>query len=128
MLTRSLPFHWAAKTVERRLGVSWGSAQKMVDDAIKSNAIKTEWRSEEDEDILVLDHGDFDAWLASKDKKKSRSSPQVALAQEAITAVCPDGKYPPTPQLEKLVGDWLKSEGRPAVKRDAILRAIGRRK
>jgi hypothetical protein len=127
-MIRSIPFHWAAVTVERRFGVSWGAAQKMVDDAIKAGAIKTEWRSEEDEDFLVLDHGDFDAWLASKDKKKSRASPQVDLAREALTAVCPNSNYPPTPQLEKMVGDWLKAQGRPAVKRDAILRATGRRK
>jgi hypothetical protein len=83
--------------------------------------------------VAMIHEDDFRQWLdktiaVGPSPKKPRSSRQVDLAREAINAVCPNYEHLPTPQIQKQVGDWLKAQGKPAVKRDAILRATGRRK
>jgi len=116
-----LGFRLAAEMVERRLGVNSGAAQKLLDKAIESGAIKSR-RAGDDPDVWSVD---LERLLG---EPKDRASRQVELAREAIAAVYPDGKYPPTPQMIKQLGDWSKANCRPAIKRDAILRATGRRK
>ena len=84
--------------------------------------------------VAMIHEDDFRQWLnntiADALSPKDRRSRQQDLVREAINAVWPDGgwKHLSNPQIEKQVGDWLKAQGRPAVKRDAILRATGRRR
>ena len=83
--------------------------------------------------VAMIHEDDFRQWLdkptaVGPSSKKPRSSRQVDLAREAINAACPDYEHLSNPQIEKQVNDWLKAQGRPPVKGDAILRATGRRK
>ena len=83
--------------------------------------------------VAMIHEDDFRQWLnntiaGAPSPKKARSSRQVDLAREAINAACPDYEHLSNPQIEKQVNDWLKAQGRPPVKGDAILRATGRRR
>jgi hypothetical protein len=124
MLTRTVSYRFAVVTVERRLGVSLGEAHKLLDHAIKSGVIRSQ-RSQED-DGPSLDHGDFDRWLEWKLKPKSRSSPQVDLAREAITALWPDGRMPKSSrEMMQPIADWVSKhhKGHNPPNRDSIRRA-----
>jgi hypothetical protein len=83
--------------------------------------------------VAMIHEDDFRQWLNNTiadalSPKKDRRSHQQDLVREAINAACPDWKHLSNPQIEEQVGDWLKAQGRPAVKRDTILRATGRRR
>jgi hypothetical protein len=110
----------AADEVERRLAVSWGTAQKALLGAIESGDVRLQSRSGGFPDVWSVD---FERWVQAKQPRKKRSSPQQDLAKKAIAALynghIPDGLTPK--QLEKPVNEWLKAQGKAAVKRDAIV-------
>jgi hypothetical protein len=72
----------------------------------------------------------FGSRASAKEARRRRTPPEQARALKAIKAIY--DRIPPqdevsNPVLEQAVNNYLKQEGLEAVKRDAILRAAGRR-
>ena len=81
-------FQLAAEEVERRLGVTWGLAQKLLLKAIEKGALNSQ-PSREGGGPDVLDV-DLFRWLEAKEKP-SKSTPKQDLAKQAIRKLWPDG-------------------------------------
>jgi hypothetical protein len=120
-----LGFQFAAEEIERRLGYSWGAAQKVLLDAIEHGAVRSQRNA---------DDGDPDVWgghlqrlIEGKLKPKGRARPQRELAREAIIALWPDARHIPhrTTDLIKPIYNWVMEhcEGCAPPKRDSIRRA-----
>jgi long-subunit acyl-CoA synthetase (AMP-forming) len=122
---------------------TWVTSRELGYVLVHSDTRAREWREREvdydgpDADgckmVAMIHEDDFRQWLNNiisdaLSPKKDRRSRQQDLVREAINAACLDWKHLSNPQIEKQVGDWLKAQGRPAVKRDTILRATGRRR
>ena len=127
-------FRLAAEEVERRLGVTWGRAQKLLLDACDNGEL--EW--EPHEGGPNISYTDFWPWLEAKQspRKSKRASPKLVLTKEAIKAIWPDG-IPNTvtnTQIEREVDGWLEAHFKQkqlrklVISRGTILRAAGRRK
>jgi len=116
-------FRLAAETVERRLGVNSGMAQKLLLEAIESGDVKA--RRSEDSDDPDVWSVDFENWL-ERQKPKKKASPQQDLAREAITALWPDGNIPKITEMVKPVADWVSKhyKGRSPPSRYSIRRAV----
>jgi hypothetical protein len=119
-----LSFPLAAEEVERRLGLSWGAAQKALLEACDSGQIQTQ-SNYSGQGPSVFDV-DFYKWLATAAKPARKSRPQ-ALVQQALAELgLPDDT--PNPVLVQAVCKWHTAKGLPAPSRETVLRATGRRK
>lgn len=82
---------------------------------------------------LTVSRDDLQYWLnqqaLERQGKPARSPHKRDLAQQAVDAIWRDGipKDLLAKQIEKQVGEWLKAKGLPAISRDTILRAAGRK-
>jgi hypothetical protein len=118
-----LGFQFAAEEVERRLGCSWGAAQKALLDAIAREDVRSQ-PSPDGGDVWSVD---VQRLIEGKLKPKARASPQQELAREAITALWPDARDIPrrTTVLLQRVCDWVARhrKGRAPPSRDSIRRA-----
>jgi hypothetical protein len=121
-----LGFRLAAETVERRLGVNSGMAQKLLDEAIESGVIRWQRDESEGEEYPLgpsVWSVDFEDWLEMKQKPKK---PQQDLAREAINALWPDGNMPKITEMVEPVADWVLEhhKGRSPPSRDSVRRAV----
>lgn len=119
-----LSFPLAAEEVERRLGLTWGLAQKTLIEACESGEIETQ-SNYCGKGPSVFDV-DFYKWLTSAAKPKRTSRPQ-ALVLRAISELGLADNLP-TPALWQAVSKWHTAHGFKAPSRDTILRATGRRR
>jgi hypothetical protein len=122
----------AAAEAQRQLGGPLADANDAVWDACDANEIVS--RRDDDGDYWVLDTSLL-VWLKAQQRPRKRTSRKLALAQEAIKAIWPDG-IPNTvtnPQIEREVGSWLDAYfarqqlRKFDISRPTILRAAGRR-
>jgi len=126
-----LSFQLAAEEVERRLGDSWGAAQKALLDAIQNGDVKSQ-RAEGGYPDVMRD--DLERWLEGKQqsfRRRRRTAHQQELAKQAMAELYADGRVPDwvrPKDIVKAVNDWLKTKGKLPLERDSILRAAGRRK
>jgi hypothetical protein len=103
-----LGFTWTATEVERRLGLSWGAAQKLIIDACENEEMR--WRTHLGSGPDVIDI-DFAEWLKAKTAKTGRKSggkqPRIkaSLAKLFKGGPVPDRGDRPR---EALKGDLLK--------------------
>jgi hypothetical protein len=78
---------------------------------------------------VMLKEKDFQSWLdqlSAPVSKSDRTPYRQRLAKQAIDDLqLPDNL--PNNEIEKRVGDWLKSRNHPPISRTTILRAAGRR-
>jgi hypothetical protein len=120
-------FRLAAETVERRLGVNSGMAQKLLLEAIESGVIRSQRDESEEEHPLgpSVWSADFEDWIEMKQKPK-QASPQQDLAREAINAIWPDGNMPKITEMVKPIADWVPEhhKGRSPPSRDSVRRAV----
>jgi hypothetical protein len=127
-----LSFPLATEHVERRRGISWGEAQRVLLDACKKGTLR--WRNSRD--------GGPDVWNVSfwlwVDQRKlvHRASPKRVLANLAIKMLWPNGvpKELINNQIEQQMSDWItdyckqKNIRKPVISRDTLLRVAGRKK
>jgi hypothetical protein len=122
-------FQLAAEEVERRLGLSWGAAQKLLIEAVKNGDVVSK------DGYYVLDTS-LTEWLKAKQGPAKRSAPKRDLAEQAVKALWPDGapEALTSQQIVYEVGKWIvdyrKRQGLPRseISRDTILRAAGRKR
>jgi hypothetical protein len=121
-----LSFNLASEEVERRLGVTWGAAQKTVVDWCESGALR--W-----ENVPMggpkVSYNDLQRCLRPKSMTLVRKQPKRNSAEDAIKQIWPDGipSGVVNADIEKKVGAWLKERDLSDVSRDTILRAAGRK-
>jgi hypothetical protein len=127
-----ISFELAAEEVERRLGVSWGKAQKVLLEACKNKEVKSQ-RTECGPDVLDTE---FRAWLKEKQGRKANTSSRKRdLAKQAINHLWSNGipKDLPRKQIVKEADNWIKdyckrkSISKLIISDDTILRAAGRK-
>jgi hypothetical protein len=119
-----LSFPLAAREVERRLGVTWGAAQKALFEACQSGEIETLSNySGRGPDVFDVD---FYHWLAAAAKPKRTSRPQALVLRAIAELGLPVDT--PTPALLQAICKWHTDHGSKPPSRDTMLRATGRRR
>jgi hypothetical protein len=116
-------FDLAAEEVERRLGVSWGKAQKTLMELCEKGTLR--WRNVAEGGPNVSGN-DLHQWLTTP---RPRVSQMGVAVQEAIDAIWKgqiDGVS--NGDLVKRVSDWLETRGKSVPSRDTILRKAGRKR
>jgi hypothetical protein len=121
----------AAEEVERRLGVSWGLAQKTVAGLCSNGTLRT-CPYREGHGGPSVSWADLDQWIVVKLERQAKPSPRMShlrlAVRQAIDALWPNGIDGVSHgDLIKRVSDWLETRGKSVPKRDTILREAGRR-
>jgi hypothetical protein len=100
-----LSFRLAAEEVERRLGYSWGRAQKTLLDACKRNELR--WRNSQEGGPDVFD-ADLQRWLVRPESRKGKRPRIIAhLAEMFPNRIVPE---PVDCQRKALKADLLQRD------------------
>jgi hypothetical protein len=90
-----LGFTWTATEVERRLGLSWGAAQKLIIDACENQEIRSRPCLGDGPDVVDID---FAEWLKAKTEKavggkqpriKALLAKKFSNARVPVPGLCP---------------------------------------